>query len=489
MKRQSLSVWCLTLALLAANAALFSCGGSSDQPADGTKSVSTDATEAVTEDNLPKLQLPASDFGGQEFKLLTTVHAAYEYVAEEETGDIVEDAVYKRNRAVEELLNVNFTFIEEPGHWADKDSFNKLIKNSVMAGDGAYDLVSGTMVCVIPTAAEGIFMNVLDLPYIQLENPWWVQGLEDSLAIDGKLFGFVGDGSLSLYKDLSVLFFNKKLLADYDLPDPYQMVKDGTWTLDRMIEMSKAVSVDLNGDGKMKIEDDVFGFYSHDVPRRGFQTAMEVEIIGFDNDNHPYVAELKDADVTLISKFFDFTEMDNVTSIDMSDHKEFSTTFVQDKTLFFCEFLYATDYMRDMQSDFGIVPLPKRDEAQESYHTQIGTSTSLYFIPTTTNNPELTSMVCEAMCYYSYLDVIPTYYEVALKEKYTRDETVKEILNIIRSSATIDFTFAYSTMFTPFPNCLLSPPSETVASDIEKYRAKWEKVIDGLIEAYALIES
>ena len=41
----------------------------------------------------------------------------YEYVAEEMTGDVVSDAVYNRNRNVEELLGINFNIISEPGHW------------------------------------------------------------------------------------------------------------------------------------------------------------------------------------------------------------------------------------------------------------------------------------------------------------------------------------------------------------------------------------
>ncbi len=483
--------WILTL-LACVSASLFSCEETTASVDDTDNNIDT-ATAAVTEDDLPKLDLPTADYGQQTFTILSTVHADYEYIAEAETGDVVEDAVYRKNRAVEEHLGIDLEIITSPGHWADKDSFNALIKNSVMADDGAYDLISGTMVCVMMVAGDGYFMNALDLDYLNIENPWWVQDMEEKLAISGKLFGFVGDASLSLYKDMSVIFFNQKLISDYNLADPYTMVLDGKWTIDRLMEMAAAVGSDLNGDGKMTVGEDLLGYYYHAVPQRTWQTATEYSSIAYDENDLPYMMPLQDRDTELFFKVLDFFEQDNVIGIDGIDHSEFCATFAQDQTLFLCEFLYGTDYLRDMQSDFGIVPIPKRDESQTDYHTQVGTSTSTFFVPVTVQDSALTAMVCEAMSYYSWREVVPAYYEVALKEKYTRDETVKKMLNIIRDSAEVNFTFAYSTMFTPGINELLpsywQPQNTDIASWYAKNESKWMKVIEKLTETYANIES
>ena len=51
------------------------------------------------------------------------------------------------------------------------------------------------------------------------------------------------------------VFFNKQLVEDYALGDLYALVRDGQWTLDRLISMSEAVAHDLNGDGAMGVED------------------------------------------------------------------------------------------------------------------------------------------------------------------------------------------------------------------------------------------
>lgn len=112
--------------------------------------------------------------------------------------------------------------------------------------------------------------------------------------------------------------------------------------------------------------------------------------------------------------------------------------------LFNTNFLYATESFRDMSDDFGVIPMPKCDEAQESYRTRIGTSTSMFFIPKTTSDAGTVGAVCEALAYYGRQNVVPTWYEIALKEKYTRDEETKEMVDLIRSSASIAFDCVFS---------------------------------------------
>lgn len=196
------TVWIITLLSMLTSTVMLACGDTTEPSADTQASTGETTASVETEETILPLNLPEVDYGQRTFTILSTEHAAYEYVAEE-SGDVVEDAVYRKNRAVEERLGIEFKFITALGHWADRNSFNNLISTSVMANDGAYDLISGTMVCVLPIAAEGYFMNVLNLPYIQLDNPWWVQGMEEKLAIGGNLFGFVGDASLSLFIRIS----------------------------------------------------------------------------------------------------------------------------------------------------------------------------------------------------------------------------------------------------------------------------------------------
>ncbi len=491
MKHSKKRILCTLLAALLLS--MTSCGGSesTETTADNTDTTTVETTPAETE---LTLAFGSEDNGGIDFTMLTTEHAMYEYVVDELTGEIVNDAVYSRNQAVEELLGLNLSFIVEPGHWGAKDTFNGLIKNSVMAGDSAYDLVNGVTVCVIPAATDGIFLNAADLAFVDFANPWWVQGMMKNLAIGGKLFGFIGDASLSLYKDLSVVYFNKNLLDSYGLENPYDLVKDGSWTIDAMFGMVEGVSMDLDGDGKMQKDNDQFGYIAHYVPQRAFQTATEMKVFEFDENGNPSVTTLAERDVNTYDKLNNWLMNRNlIYAVDVSDHKELSVIFENGRALFMLDFLYDTEYLRDMNDDFGIVPMPKANEEQQSYHTQIGTSTSMFFVPKTTANPDLTSKVCEALSFYSSGDVVPAYYEVALKDKYTRDEAVQEMLEIICQSAQMDFTYAYSTTFVDFPNTIVEcREGNSVNGNLASYFASktpaWQGTVDKIMEAYAKIQ-
>lgn len=492
------------LAVLLLSPVLAACGdGGSGSVTDATppvtdsSTVTTDAeTTAGSGEAVPRLAIGVEDNDGRVINILTTTHAAYEYVADAISGDIINDAVFARNLALEEQLGVDLNFIVQDGHWAQRKAFNDLISTSILAKDGAYDLVNGVLVVVLPSAAGGLFVDALTLEHTDFSNPWWVQGMEEDLAINNKLFGFVGDASLSLYKDLSVVFFNAELIETLQLDNPYDLVRNNSWTIDKLFEMIPAGASDLNGDGKVDKENDRFGYIGHTVPQRTFLTATEMKIFNRDADGYPQVVAPDARSIDIFDRInAALYDKDNVYSVDAGNSQHtFTAIFNENRALFMVNFLSATEYLRNMESDYGIVPMPKADTEQESYHTQIGTSTSTFFVPTTTSDVELISKVCETLCYYSWKDVVPTYYEVALKDKYARDPDVQEMLDIVRETAQIDFTFAYSTIFpTPYPNQVVEchPTKNTVGNSLTSFMARmtrvWEKYIDGLVDQYAAL--
>ena len=102
----------LLLALLL-SANVISCGSQSSAGMSDTDSDVTTEPESTTEpvDPASVLELPDSDFGGREFRVLGNDGDRdqwdnFEIFSEAENGEVVNDAVFKRNRAVEEKYNV-----------------------------------------------------------------------------------------------------------------------------------------------------------------------------------------------------------------------------------------------------------------------------------------------------------------------------------------------------------------------------------------------
>ena len=461
-------------------AAIPACGSTAPQ-IEHTTAWTTEETPLTG----PQLILGNETYNGQKFTILTTKHNEWEHVVEEATGEVVNDAIYERNLSVETLLDIDIEYTVTLGNWSERNDYCNLIRSDVLSGTKAYDLITGVTVCVMPMALEGVFLNALDLEYVNTENPWWVSGMIDDIALNGKLYALFGDACINLYTDLAVFYFNKALLNDYGLENPYEIVRDGNWTIDKLSEMVKDTSRDLDGNGILEAESDQFGMAGFTTVNRALITGCEVEIIPI-IDGRPTVADLSDRFIALYDKLYKLC-VENDSYITVSgDYTKNSAQFVSGKALFIDNWLRAADLFRNMEDNFGIIPYPKFDTAQKSYHTQIGTSTSALFVPITVKDSVLTSKVAEAMSYYGWMNVVPAYYDVALKEKYTRDEDVTEMLEIIRSSAQMNFTFAYSTMFDPLPNIMTEFPNKSanksIASTYESNRQKWEATLDTILE-------
>ena len=99
--------------------------------------------------------------------------------------------------------------------------------------------------------------------------------------------------------------------------------------------------------------------------------------------------------------------------------------------------------MRDMNDDYGFLPVPKYDETCEKYYTMVGAGNHMPCIPKTTSDPERTSIILEALAAEGYRTVIPAYYEVALQRKYTRDTESADMLDIIKDGRVFDIGYYF----------------------------------------------
>ena len=162
----------LLAALMAAGTFTFaSCGGDGSGTQAETTAPTGGATEAVDAETEAPDPFEGFDFGGEEIRMLVSANdydglGSSNYAIkheEEENGDIVKDAVYKRNMNVEELLNVKFVFTDnEENYDGIKSSLPKLI----MAGDDAYDLVIHDLFPLCSLSVQNNFINVYDLQHL-----------------------------------------------------------------------------------------------------------------------------------------------------------------------------------------------------------------------------------------------------------------------------------------------------------------------------------
>ncbi|MBQ8397259.1 MAG: hypothetical protein IJX53_03545 [Clostridia bacterium] len=495
-------VLCSILAALLLLPTLAACGrdGTAQNGSGTTAPVADTATtpvETEPETTAPSLEeilgFAKADNGGRPFTILSNSTSSYEFNVDALTGDVVSDAVFKKDQMVEEYLGIDLKIILENGSWAKRSGFNSKITQAVNSNDATYDLVSNMLVCTLPLAASGAFIDGNELPHVNFDQPWWLADMYERFSVSGKLYGFLGDASLSLYKDMSVVFFNKAIW-EAQKPDAnlYELVRNNEWTLDKFIELCSDMSRDLNGDGQYDSDNDQLTYFGEHVPNGTWHTALNLQLIEYDENGTPTYTGLTERFDTAYRKLANFREtVPGIKDQDSAVVGQYTPreTFAAGRVATMTNFIYTTEYIRDMEDDYGIVPIPKYDQNQEKYITQIGTSTSTLFVPKTVSDIALTSKVMECEAYFGYTEVSPKYYEVALKTKYASDADMQEMLDIIRDGATIDFLFVHGTalMNTPYQFFRYANIYPSLASAFKALDKSFEASLDKMTAAYAAL--
>jgi len=390
--------------------------------------------------------LPEKDLGGRDFNILCHEMLTVEFVADEENGDIVNDALYKRNITVSDRFNANINIIQIPGTWNDKDSFMGTVRRSVSAGESKYDLIAGVTSYIPNLIPENIFLNINKIENLDFKKPWWGEDLINELSIGNKLYLVTGDVALSMWDCIFVFYFNKQIIQDNNLPDLYELVKTKQWTYDKFVELSKTVSKDLNGDGKFN-KDDMFGFVTTTgTVTNAFPGSFDLKITYKDKDNIPHpqldTGKWTEAAAKLIE--LHYHTQSSLTLPDSSDQNIIVPMFQENRILFFPQTLSFSRDFRAMETDFGILPFPLYDNNQFNYYSVVRNAMSLIGIPVTASNPDDCGLILEALAAESYKTVIPAYYDVSLKVKQARDEESGEMLDIIRDNLWVNFGYSYN---------------------------------------------
>ncbi|MBE6658780.1 MAG: hypothetical protein E7604_10085 [Ruminococcaceae bacterium] len=476
--------------LLLSAAALIACG--ENAPSVTTDAVQTDApiteTEAVTEINRPALTMPETDFGGAAYRIYATYESdARSLIADSITGEPVNDIIYERNAALSEQYN----FVYEASWSTDDVQHRKDVAAAVLAGEDAWELISGACVYTCNNAVEGIYQNLYDIPYLNFQEAWWSQQSVEEMTLNGKMFTTLSSINYKPLANASVIFFNKKLLDAHDMELPYQWVLDGKWTLDRLITETKGFYRDLNGNST-RDPDDQFGFITH-PEQVGILTACGTQVLAKTDDGGLEFTVLSDKMATLVSELFSwYYESGDVflTTFRVAEADFTSNIFKKENTAYsYGQLNYAPSHYRDSSLSYGIAPMPKYDEQQESYYSLA--YPNLFSVPLTCQNTELAGFVFEAMTYYGYYDVSPAYYELTLQGKIADAQEDVAMLEVINNSLTASFAYCYDN-WQGFAHLLgermkftRTSGTKDLASAFEKYKKNAQKRLDLVIAGFA----
>ena len=487
----------ILVTVLIVHAFMFSCGaddqgvsgnpkndGIPENQAGPANPDNAETTEKIT------YEVPEMDLGGYNFKALvregwTIYWYCVDVFAEAENGEPINDAIYRRNRFLEDKFNIEISEIRQ----GDVYSFaQKLIKS----GSDDFDVMFPTLQQSALLIQQGYLLNLLDVPHLNFDKPWWNKTANDSLTIGKKLYSATGNITTMTNDATWVCLFNKEMLRDFGFSDHYQMVKEGNWTIDILHENARAATKDLNGDGILTPEDQWGAIGQYESAYCLFAATGQF-IAKKDADDLPTLVLNDDRTVSSLNKIVDFMK-DDFAYINADDYTskyenvwiEITTNaFAESRCLYLITNIEIVKNLRGMETNFGILPLPKLDSAQDTYYNtmQYGNA-SCMSLPITISEPERNGAILEAWAAESVETLTRAYYDINLKGKNARDDESEDMLDLIFSTRVIDqgMYFNWAGLYNFFTD-FASKKTVEFASAYEKAEPKWVSAIEKTLEA------
>ena len=434
--------------------------------------------------------LPEKDYGGKTVTFLVpgdsfSTYKSCEIMDQESSPELLNEEVKKRNEMVEKKFNV----VIEEIRTDSTQTMTQMITNAVTSNLTDYDVVMPYIPDAASLALNNSFYLMNDFEYLDLTNPCWDQNAVKSLSINNKNYFATGDISLLALACTHAVVFNKDMISEYSLEDPYTLVNDGKWTIDKLKEMAKKVTADVDGNTGMSCKDK-YGF----LINNNFVTSMYVgsghSLTGKDAEDIPYIQIIEEQQTAfpIFEKIFELVNDAQATGkIDDTAGSYYTsavsgggscwtaaTESVANKlALFRAMAIIDIVDLGNYDCNFGILPVPKYDEAQDDYHSFVSTLyATCVAIPVSAEDPEMSSIIVQAMCDASTDTTKNAYFEVILKLRKIQDNESEEMLDKIFDGRVYDLGVIYAwggtgSSIGTFMNSVAFSGNQTFTSSLE----------------------
>ena len=449
----------------------FSCG-SAPEPEETALTAQPDEGEPTPaaptlEDLYP---LPADRYDGRSYDMLV-VRTGYwgqdynDLWYGEESGSAVEAASFERTSKTEALLDISLSQTESPDASAEAYRLYQ-------AGDDTYELVQSRAVMMMPQlASNGVLRNIREMERIRLEAPWYNHTMCSSASIAGELYMIGGDGVITDKTGVAATMFNKKLASDFSLPDLYETVRNGGWTLDRMAEYGRTATADLNGDGELRKKDDRFGLIAEDFYGWFYMVSSGFAIAEKDSGDLPYFTAGTEEAVNAMLKIQTLMYDAELRAGADFSAEDYESVFSENRALFHANVFSTIAQFREMEADFGIIPLPKSDEAQSDYITTLSPYVGRFVgFPILCTDSDFVGTVFDVLSRYGTDTILNAYYDILLSGKIARDVESTEMLSLIFSSVMLDIGATYNC-----GNCWFTY-QQYIAGKMESWVSTWASI-------------
>ncbi len=368
-----------------------------------------------------------------------------EFFVEDSNGESVNDAIFKRNQRVEEQFGIILEFTGTKGNYDNQKQFINTCINSTESGADAHDFFCGYSMTGATLMTQGIAQDLTQYDIIEFDKPWWPATLIEKATIRDGVYFASGDISTNYLYMMYGCVFNKDMFTDiHNIGSStlYDLVYDNQWTIDKLIEYSTGVFMEMNGDAEPS-QGDRFGFVTINIHYDSFYTGSDLYT----------VVTNESGDLALSEEFYSQKTIDLLEKIcpflfDSGDcwATKSNEIFANNQALFSIDRVQITNkHLKNVDFSFGILPIPLYSAEQENYRTCMAFPFTTYVLSTASTHPEAAAATLELMAYQSYLNVTPALFEESMKLRYADQSDDSFMFDIIRENVVIDLGRLLST--------------------------------------------
>ncbi len=432
--------------------ALTACQDSNDTSVDPNANVSgTDvykdengryvgATSGKTYEGETITFLTASALDSYESEI---VFNTYEDVSDKTYPESLNEDLKNRQNLVEEKLGITIEEIKIPTSGGPGKKVLETVRRNAISGVNEFDIVVPCLYDGASLAMEDLLLDLRSLNGLQLEAPWWNQAFNTDMTQGNQLYFMIGELGITNKTHTSALYFNLDLWEKMNLSEdfggnPYDLVRQGKWTVDVVFEAARKVSNDDNQDGRIDYKD-TYGWGGNRDDMWSIFFASGEKIAQPGADGYPYISMYNQRSSRLMDKLQEFVKdtehyiaADDYFSVTAWPDKLIEEGFTSGRVLFHNAGMGSIITIGGaMEDHFGIVPVPKADANQEGYYSLVNPwSATCFAVPSSVDEAKIPMIVdflnvigAESM------NTVSVSYQEILDYMKTRDDDSKDMLN------------------------------------------------------------
>jgi len=448
--------------------------------------------------------LPDANYDGEEITFLVEgdymdIYRSEEIMANEVSASVISTAVANRNALVEDKFNVKIKEVRT----TTAAEMTALIRNSQLSNSDDYDIVMPYIPQAATLSLEGCFYLLNDNTNLHLDEDYWDQGAIDGLSISNKNYFITGDLSILSLACTHAIVFNKDVVKDNNLENPYDLVTDGKWTIDKLKEMARKVTSDSDGITGMSAAD-TYGY----LINSNFVTSMFIgageRLTNKDSNDLPSITVSSTKGLDVFEKIFALVNdkqatgqietLKEITPSSKSVWRLATESVANKKVLFRAMAIVDMPELGEYECNFGILPVPKYDDTQDNYYSIVSTVyASSAAIPVTNPNFDQAAIILDAMTQASTDSVKYNYYQVMLKDRKIQDNESEKMLDLIFDNRVYDLGNVFgwggasiydSNSISNFMNTIAFSGSDTFVSTYESIKNTIQADLDKTIENF-----